>query len=140
MTPYGLLTHAAAFSAAAEAVHSSKLEDPLPKYFLWGRTIELALKSFLLAEGRTVTELRSKAFGHDLNSLLLDARARGISKLLGLNAIHIGIVQLLNFDYMSKRFEYREAGAKYHRPDITMTRQLIKRLLRGVEFHLKSQQ
>lgn len=137
-TPRGLLIHAAAFSAAAEAVHSSKLNDPLPKYFLWGRTIELALKSFLLAEGQTVTELRSKSFGHDLNALLRDAKARGISTLIGLNAIHIGIVQVLNFDYMSKRFEYRETGATYHLPDVTLTRQLVKRLLRGVEFHLKN--
>lgn len=137
-TPHGLLTHAVAFSAAAEAVHSSKLDDPLPKYFLWGRTIELALKSFLLAEGQTVTELRSKAFGHDLNTLLRDAKARGVSNLIGLNAIHSGIVQVLNLDYMSKRFEYRETGATYHLPDVTLTRQLVKRLLRGVEFHLKN--
>src|SRR5688572_12148836 len=53
-TPRGLHSHAIAFSAAADAVHSSELADPLPKYFLWGRTIELALKSFLLAEGETI--------------------------------------------------------------------------------------
>ena len=138
ITPRGLHTHAVAFSAAAEAVHSSKLADPLPMYFLWGRTIELALKSFLLAEGQTVTKLRSKAFGHDLNALLHDAEVRGISGLIGHDAIHRGIVRFLNLDYVSKRFEYRETGASYHGPDVTMTRQLIKRLLRGVDFHLKN--
>ncbi len=112
-TPRGLHSHAIAFSAAAEAVHSSELADPLPKYFLWGRTIELALKSFLLAEGETVAKLKSKAFGHDLNALLRDAKARGMSILIGLNAIHNGIIQILNLDYMSKRFEYRETGATY---------------------------
>lgn len=135
-TPRGLLQHAVAFSAAADAVHLSKLGDPLPKYFLWGRTVELALKSFLLAQGRTVPELKSKAFGHDLNALLRDAKARGVSELIGLNTIHAAIVQLLNLDYMTKRLEYRETRAQYHLPDVTLTRQLVKRLLRGVEFHL----
>lgn len=136
-TPRGLHTHAVAFAAAADAVHSAKLADPLPTYFLWGRTIELALKSFLLAEGQAVSKLKSKSFGHDLNALLRDAKARGISLLIGPNATQSGIVGLLNLDYMSKRFEYRETGATYHLPDKTLTRQFVKRLLRGVDFHLR---
>jgi len=126
-----------AFSAAAEAVHSSKLADPFPEYFLWGRTVELVLKSFLLTKGQTVAELK-REFGHDLNSLLRDANLRGISKLIGLNAIDIGIIKVLNLDYLSKRFEYREIGATYHLPDVTMTRRFVKRLLRGIDFHLKN--
>lgn len=137
-TPRALHTHAGAFSAAAEAVRASKLRDPLPEYFLWGRTIELVLKSFLLAEGLTIAKLKSKAFGHNLNFLLCEARRRGISDLIGQDAIHAAIVHLLNHDYMSKRFEYREAGATYHLPDVQMTRQLVKRLLRGVDFHLRT--
>lgn len=138
-TPRGLHTHAVAFSAAAEAVHSSKLADPLPKYFLWGRTIELALKSFLLADGLTASELRSKALGHDLNALLRRAENCGISKLIGRDAVHTGIVRVLNLDYMSNRFEYRVTGATYLLPDITLTRQFVRRLLRGIDFHLRNQ-
>lgn len=136
ITPRGLHTHAVAFSDAAEAVHAKKLSDPLPKYFLWGRTIELALKSFLLAEGRSVAKLK-KDFGHDLNALLRDAEARGISDLIGPDSVYRGMVRVLNLDYVSKRFEYRETGAIYHLPDITLTRRLVKRLLRGVDFHLR---
>lgn len=136
--PRAFHTHAAAFSAAAEVVSSSKLKDPLPEYFLWARTIELVLKSFLVAEGMTLSEVRSRKFGHDLNSLLREARQRGISELIGRDAIQTGLVQLLNHDYLSKRFEYREPGTRYHLPDVGMTRQLVGRLLRGVDFHLRT--
>jgi hypothetical protein len=135
-TPRGLHTHAVAFSAAAEAVHASKLSDPLPKYFLWGRTIELALKSFLLAEGQPAKKL--KQLGHDLDALLHAAKERGISGLIGLDSIYCAIIQILNWDYLSKLFEYRETGATYLLPDLTLTRQLVKRLLKGVDFHLKT--
>jgi hypothetical protein len=137
-TPHGLLKHAIAFSAAADAVHSSRLDDPLPKFFLWGRTIELALKSFLFTQGRTASELRSKQFGHDLNALLRDAKARRVSDLIGLNAVQIAIVRVLNLDYLSERLEYRKTRALCYLPDVTLIRQLVRRLLRGVEFHLKA--
>jgi hypothetical protein len=45
-TARGLHIHAVAFSAAAEAVHSSKLADPFPEYFLWGGQSSLSLKAF----------------------------------------------------------------------------------------------
>ena len=137
VTPRGLHTHAVAFGAAAEAVNASRISDPLPKYFLWGRTIELALKSFLLAEGQTATNLKSNAFGHDLNALFREAVARGISKMIGANTTNSAIVRVLNLDYLSKRFEYRHTRASYHLPDVELTRQLVKRLLRGIDFHLK---
>lgn len=137
-TPRGLHTHAVAFSAAAEVVHMKKLSDPLPKYFLWGRTIELVLKSFLLSEGTSIKELKSRTFGHDLTALLRAAKTEGIGPLVGLNATHTGIVRVLNFDYLSKRFEYRETGATYHLPNVILTRQLVKRLIKGVDFHLQN--
>jgi hypothetical protein len=138
VTPRGLHKHAEAFSAAAELVHNSGISDPLPAFFLWGRAIELLLKSFLLSEGVSVARLKSKNFGHNLVALMREAEARGISSLIGLNGTYRRIVQLLKFDYASKRLEYRETGAAYLLPDITLTRQLVKRLLKGVEFHLKN--
>jgi len=58
--------------------------------------------------------------------------------VIGLNSTYRAIVQVLNHDYLSKRFEYRESGATYYLPDITLTCQLVKRLLKGVDFHLKN--
>jgi hypothetical protein len=39
-TARSLYTHAAVFDDAARAVRDAVKVDPLPKYFLWGRTIE----------------------------------------------------------------------------------------------------
>jgi hypothetical protein len=136
-TPRGFYVHAVAFSDAADTVHASNVADPLPRYFLWGRAIELALKSFLLAEGVPIGHLKSKSVGHNLQALFDAAEARGISELISPSGLDRGIVRLLNFDYMSKRFEYRETGATYGLPDPILLRRLIRRLLKGVDFHLR---
>ncbi|MCI0565020.1 MAG: hypothetical protein MN733_41675 [Nitrososphaera sp.] len=137
VTARGLHNHALAFSEAAEAVHTIGQSDPLPKYFLWGRTIELVLKSFLLVGGRSITELRSRKFGHNLVALMKDADAKGLSALIGREAVHRSVVHLLDLEYATKRLEYRDSGGEYRLPTVTLTRQVIQRLLRGVDFHLK---
>jgi hypothetical protein len=43
-----------------------------PRYFLLSHSIELTLKAFLAARGKTSVELR-KEFGHDLKKLLKEA-------------------------------------------------------------------
>jgi HEPN domain-containing protein len=43
-----------------------------PRYFLLSQSIELALKAFLAARGKSSVELR-KEFGHDLKKLLKEA-------------------------------------------------------------------
>jgi len=138
-TPRGLHIHAVAFSVAAEVVEASIVEDPLPTYFLFGRTIELALKSFLLAEGIPIAKLKSKALGHDLDALFSESERHGISKYIGREAIYYGIVKVLNIDYLSKRFEYRQTGAVYRLPDAVLIRRFINRLLQGIDFYLKTQ-
>lgn len=135
-TARSLYTHAAVFDDAARAVRDAVRIDPLPKYFLWGRTIELFLKSFLLAEGVSVGELKSK-FGHNLLELYNEARKRGIASLIGSDQEHDAIVRILNLDYLSKRFEYRISGHGYTLPDSAMTQRLIKRLRKGVQYHLQ---
>jgi len=128
--------HAALFDDAARAVRDVVKIDPLPKYFLWGRTIELFLKSYLLAEGVSVKELK-KNFGHDLLKLYSEARKRGIGGLIGTNHEHVAIVRIMNLDYLSKRFEYRISGHGYTLPDPALTQNLIKRLRKGVQYHLQ---
>jgi|ERR1700722_3249744 HEPN domain-containing protein len=48
-----------------------------PRYFLLSHSIELSLKAFLAARGKTSVELR-KEFGHDLKKLLKEAIKRGL--------------------------------------------------------------
>ncbi len=136
-TARSLYTHAAVFDDAARAVRDAVRVDPLPKYFLWGRTIELFLKSYLLAEGVSAQELKSRKYGHDLLTLYNEARQRGIGSLIGASGEDSAIIRVQNLDYLSKRFEYRISGHGYTLPDPASTQRLIKRLRRGVQFHLQ---
>lgn len=137
INPRGFHTHGKQFFAAAEAVLSSAKPPILPLAFLWGRTVELLLKSYLLSEGVSGEQLRSRKFGHNLVALHAEARARGIDGLLGTDPIDGGIVNILNLDYGSKRLEYRESEANYSIPDAELARRVIRKLLRGVDFHLR---
>lgn len=137
ITPRGLHTHGKEFFSAAEAVYSLSKPAPLPLAFLWGRSIELLLKSYLLSVGVTLDQLRSRKYGHNLVALHKKASAQGIDSLIGKDAIIPGFMQLLNIEYGTKRLEYRESGTMYHIPDAKVARQIIQRLIRGVHHHLK---
>lgn len=135
-TPRGFHTHAKEFFAAAEAVSSAKKPTVLPLAFLWGRTIELVLKSYLLSVGVSIETLRSRKFGHNLVALYSESVSRGILSFVGNETFLSALVHTLNLDYGSKRFEYRETGTMYTIPDSALTQAAIKRLLKGVHFHL----
>jgi hypothetical protein len=137
INPRGFHTHGKQFFAATEAVFSSAEPPILPLAFLWGRSVELLLKSYLLAQGMTPDQLRSRKFGHNLVALHTEAQARGIDNLIGTDLINSRLVRLLNLDYVSKRLEYRESGANYSLLDAELARRVIGRLLRGVDFHLR---
>ena len=137
ITPRGFHTHGKQFFAAAEAVYASSNAPILPLAFLWGRAIELLLKSYLLSVGVPGVRLRARQFGHNLTALHNEARARGIDCLIGFDPTVAGLMQLLNVEYGSKRLEYRESGALYFVPDAEVARRVIRRLLKGVNFHLR---
>src|SRR5664279_4178495 len=72
-TSIGLARYAKEFLEAALAVDDSvgmrkeyQIIPPIPVLYLVGHSIELALKAFLVHKGMLVSELRSKAYGHDL--------------------------------------------------------------------------
>jgi HEPN domain-containing protein len=136
-TPRGFFKHGVSFACAAVAVQEAKLKDPLPVYFLYGRSIELFLKSFLLSQGISIQKLKGNNFGHDLNSLFDEAKKHGILSLIGHNPKLQGIIHLLNQDYSSKRFEYRETGGTYTLPHERCTKIVIDRLKAVIDGHLK---
>jgi hypothetical protein len=133
-TPSGFLTHAREFLDAGILVLNNRAEEvSLPAYFLLGRSVELSLKAFLLARGVKASELKSRKYGHNLSSLLETALERGIVNEVKLDAIEIGVIKLLNYDYMEKRFEYRDTGGTYHLPKIDVTKQVSRKLVTDLE-------
>jgi hypothetical protein len=127
-TPSGFLIHAKEFFEAAQLILSRRDSVSLPSYFLLGRSIELALKAFLLSRGLEAKELKSRKFGHDLDALLDKALALGIEDELSITELEEGALRLLNYDYLDKRLEYRITNRTYALPFIDITTQIAQKL------------
>lgn len=106
------------------------LEDrvSLPAYYLWGHSLELSLKAFLLGRGVPIETLKSRNFGHDLKALLKEARKHRLGTEVPLDQKEIGVISLLSHDYAAKRFEYRETGT-YHLPYDFLTRRVAEKFV-----------
>jgi len=82
-----------------------------PAHYLFGHSIELALKAFLVARGVPYSELRKfSAYGHDLQKLLQEARRRRLGNECKLSKAQIQSILLLNQQYSSKQLEYIVTG------------------------------
>lgn len=132
-TASGFLRDAREFLAAAELVLNQAGEVSLPSYFLLGRSVELSLKAFLLTSGMSQKELRSRKYGHDLEALLKEATKRGLEKEVPIKDVERGVLELLNYDYSEKRFEYRISGGTYLLPLIDVTVQITRKLAYGLQ-------
>ena len=116
--PIGFLRVANDYLRAARTVQQppvSELEAlrqriSLPAYFLVGHASELALKAFLLGRGHTITELRSRKYGHDLAALIAESRKRKLGREVRLSARELDCLRLLNECYSAKEFEYAING------------------------------
>lgn len=128
-TPEGFLLHANEFFLAAELVlNRANGVVSLPAYFLFGRSIELSLKAFLLRCGMKITKLRSPKFGHDLSALLDEAMKRGLICEVPLNQREVAVVHLLNEDYEKKKYEYLITRGTYSLPLIEVTEEVSRKL------------
>jgi hypothetical protein len=131
-TPLGFLLHAQEFFYTAQLALNQRDDVSLPSYFLLGRSIELSLKAFLLSRGVTPKELKSRRFGHNLEVLFDEAIARNIEQELSISDVERGMLRLLNWDYLEKRFEYRVTGGTYALPLIDVTTQIARKLAYGL--------
>jgi len=132
-TPKGFMESSQEFLSAANLVLNRSEEVSLPSYFLLGRSIELSLKAFLLQSGVPIRELRKRKYGHDLTALLKASFERGIDKRINISSIEQGVIELLNYDYMDKRFEYRISGGTYYLPLIDVTCEVAHKLAFNLE-------
>jgi hypothetical protein len=131
-TPEGFLIDSKAFLIAGEFLLNRAKQLSLPAYFLFGRSIELSLKAFLMRSGMSPHELRSRKYGHNLIALFSEAANRGLQKNMRLGAREVGVLELLNYEYSGKRFEYRVSNATYFIPLIDVTEQVARKLLAKV--------
>ena len=81
-----------------------------PAHFLFGRSIELVLKAFLVARGVPYSKLRNAPYGHNLHNLLLEARRRRLGNECKLSKSQLQSITLLNEQYCSKKLEYIVTG------------------------------
>ncbi len=128
----GFLLHAREFLIAAELVLNRASGVSLPAYFLLGRSVELSLKAYLLKCKMPIKELASRKFGHDLVALFGEACRRGLSDRVELTQIEAGVLELLNYDYLNKRLEYRVTGGVYHLPLIDIAEEVARKLVSGL--------
>jgi hypothetical protein len=140
-SPINFLKYSRDFLIAAEIVHNKSNETPLPllTYFLYGRSIELSLKAYLLTCGYTIDVLKKKVFGHNLKALFNEAINKNICEIIEIDRLEEGVLEALNFSYKDKQYEYHpdrpnsETGCYYHVPYIEVVEQLARKLVAGLD-------
>ncbi|MBI2286087.1 MAG: hypothetical protein HYU79_01250 [Nitrosomonadales bacterium] len=83
--------------------------------------------------GMTQNELRVRPFGHNLEALFIEAMKRGLENEIFIEDVEIGALQLLNYDYLEKRFEYRISRGTYYLPFIDVTERIAQKLTDGLD-------
>lgn len=83
-----------------------------PVHMLMGQSMELALKSYLMARGIQLDDLKRRPYGHDLNALLEKAMALNIQRLVELHSFNINAIQMLAPTYGNHEFRYIVTGTK----------------------------
>lgn len=91
-------------SALASAVRTHSFV----RYQLYGQSIELALKAFLVSRGATDRELRK--LGHDLSATLRKAQRDAAFAAVALTESDIGVIEWLSASYKAKDFSYLRPG------------------------------
>ena len=104
--PLGYWRFAKSYFDAAEAAQSSGGEKLMfPVLNMYGVAIELLLKAFLLARGKSPSTVRK--YGHDLSALLGAARRRKLGVEANLTRHNLAAIRLLSRTYGSQPYELR---------------------------------
>jgi hypothetical protein len=130
LSDFKLLAHAWEFAAAGDAFAKvDGFQSWMPLYFLYGRSMELAMKAFAIHKGATEKELRKRnEMWHDLVDCLRFVEARGFTMTPPLDAQERGSVELLNHWYSEKILEYPLVQA-YTLPNPGVVRSIVDRII-----------
>lgn len=133
-TPFDLWRYSDEFLRAGQIVKRSiATQVSMPALFLFGQSIELVLKGFLLGRGIPITRLKGR-YGHDLRKLLKEARKRKIGIEVKLEPVDLGVIELLGYEYLRKRYQYsqRELGETMYVPLPDEMEAAAVKLVRGL--------
>jgi hypothetical protein len=135
LDPLGFYRYSEEFLLAASSIQHRHSFSPVP-YYLYCRSLELALKAFLLTKGYTQQNLKRK-FGHNLEKLLNRAKRHGLGNHLRINHIQEGAVRDANSYYQSKAFEYftgyRAMTGYSGLPDLQILDAFVDELVNAIE-------
>lgn len=133
VSPYGFYLYANDFFSAATLWKDLKRFSPVP-YYLYCRSIELALKSFILCHDKNITTEKlkdKKKYGHDLIKCLNQAEKVFGKRLL--EDKERENVEKANKYYKEKGFEYFRVidfvCGRQNIPDLLILKQASSKLL-----------
>ena len=137
--PFAFWSYAEEFLSAASKVKKPDKNNKsneeftllMPAYYLVGHSIELSLKSYLSAKGYEINELRSRKYGHNLVSLIKEARKRKLGREVKLTKYQIQAIELFNTVYQTKDFEYLKY-ANYRLPEYWYIYEVAEFLLKNL--------
>ena len=131
-TPAGYWRFSAEYFHAAEAVRATPKDLNIPTLQLYGQSIELCLKAFLLKRGTTLEEVNGMR--HRLSDIVALARKRRLGTKVKLSSHDIAQINLLNQNYATHRFRYIVTGPTSI-PDPSYIAPIAERLLSGLELY-----
>ena len=135
ISPLGFHRYSNEFLKAAQDFKGEDRFSPVP-YYLYCRSIELCLKSFLLAKGVSKVTLKKK-LGHNLEKNINKAESLGLSDVVVIATQHRKELKKANEYYVSKGFEYFEvlkAVTGYRNlPDLSLLSDLASLLVSKLE-------
>jgi hypothetical protein len=94
-TPIGMFHYAQSYALSAKSLNEKRIEATHPNApirFLYCHAIELYLKAYLLLHGISLSDLSSRALGHNLEKLMSKAVEYGLE----ITAEHQDAIQLAN--------------------------------------------
>ena len=132
-TPLDFWNYAKAFARAGAVVKCDIGNGPYlePVFYLFGQSIELSLKAFLLGRGIPIGKLSRKPYGHDLRFLLKTADEHCLRQEIYLYPRDRGAIMVLSKPYLQRRFQYSrlELGTGYILPDVSFLERAANRLV-----------
>lgn len=128
----GYWRFSAQYFHAAEAVRATPKDLNFPTLQLYGQSIELCLKAFLLKRGTTLEEVNGMR--HRLSEIVAVARKRRLGTEVKLSDHDVALINLLNQNYATHRFRYIVSGPTSI-PDPSYIASISERLLFGLELY-----